>query len=720
MCSAGTTAQLKHWRVEMLRNSVLKIDENTILPQGLHRVLDFLDESELCLFQIGEGSKSSKPVCIVIQTITSLMAEGLARVIDETPPLEVNSSEETLTPDSRARRDYLYDLIEGLVSDSGFLRDYCSGRSRRVIEHAEVKGVKPLQIYRVLNRFWKYGQHKNALLPMSSAKGGKGIEKACSSKQRGRPIDQGVFRLRKKTSVNVDPTEKRNIAEAINLQIREYGKFSYARAYCIYKRRFCEEEISAAYEQNRPTQLVSQRQFRYWAQKLMPKEALLKEILTKSKFRSNYHGLTSSVSDRNRVPGFRYELDSTIADVYIVSEYDRERVLGKPTVYTVVDAASRMIAGVHVSMKYASWNLAREAIFNAFTSKVAYCKRYGIDISDPDWPCIGIPTQLICDRGEMIGREPEKLAQHLGSKLEFTPPYRGDAKSIVERRFGIMNEEVHFLPGTTRGELRSRGEKDYRLDAALTINAFTRIILDLFIEHNKERIFDELVTPEMVQHDLSPTPLNYWSYHVARHRHGLRSISESLLIANLMSPGTASVTAQGIVFDGRRYICDKATEEGWSTKARINGSWNLEARSDTSWTTNIYIRDPSGFGYLKCTLNSADRTYRDRHQADIIYIDEWLKEKKDGPGLDYSRLQRTKRTNDLVQSEVKKSKEAQVNLTKNARITGIKKNRQDYISGMRGDEPSENKSGQIMRSEATERNRLRILELLRAASKEEE
>ncbi len=49
-------------------------------------------------------------------------------------------------------------------------------------------------------------------------------------------------------------------------------------------------------------------------------------------------------------PGSRYEIDATIADVYLLSA-DRQRVIGRPTLYVVVDVFSRMVAGFYIGLE---------------------------------------------------------------------------------------------------------------------------------------------------------------------------------------------------------------------------------------------------------------------------------------------------------------------------------------------------------------------------------
>lgn len=665
--------------MRILRNETYRVENCGILDDGEYRIIYVDPPIKIFLFKLGAASLSTKPILLKHDDFVGLVENKLALLIEYGLPMEVGLSNLQLSEAERERRDNQYALIQEIVDDVDFLMEYCkSRRSNAVINHAKLKEVRPLKIYRLLKAYWTFGQTKNALLKFSSKFGGKGKHKSASSKTRGRPIDCGVFGLIKRKPINIGQLEKAQIKNAVVKCAKTSKNFKYSVAHQTYKTDYCEEEYELANLKGRPAQAPTYQQFKYWAKILVPKENLAALILSNSDFESNKRGLSSSVSDKNKVPGFRYEIDATTADVYIVSEFDRELILGRPVIYFLVDVASRLIAGMHISTKYASWNLAREVIFNGIFSKVAYCKRYGINIEDKDWPALGMPTFILCDRGEMLGEKPEALSDDLNVTLQFTPTARGDAKSIVERRFGIANEDIHYLPGTTLGQLRKRGEPDYRLDAALTIHAFTKIMVEKVIEHNKYRQFDDLVSPELISRDLTPTPINYWNTYVQLHQHGLSQVSEDEFRAKLMRPGFASVTERGIKFDDRIYQCEKSIREKWSTTARNNGWWRIEARSDSSWSNYIYIRDVETGKFLKCELSPKDRIFENKHLADIIYLNEWKASKKESTDLPLSVIKRSKRKNTLVKEEVEKTKAAQKNLSKTARISGIKENRKTY------------------------------------------
>ncbi|MBJ6966181.1 transposase, partial [Vibrio cholerae] len=77
-----------------------------------------------------------------------------------------------------------------------------------------------------------------------------------------------------------------------------------------------------------------------------------------------------------------------------------------------------------------------------------------------------------------------------GVRIENTPPYRGDAKGIVERHFRTIQADFKpFAPGVVAGTtIKKRGGKDYRLDATLTLDDFTKIIIGSILHRNQSSV----------------------------------------------------------------------------------------------------------------------------------------------------------------------------------------------------------------------------------------
>jgi len=152
-------------------------------------------------------------------------------------------------------------------------------------------------------------------------------------------------------------------------------------------------------------------------------------------------------------PGSRWQIDATISDVCLVSRMDRSWIVGRPTLYFVIDVFSRMIVGLHVGLEAPSWVGAMSALVNAASDKVAFCKAHGIEIEPEDWPCQGLPDVMLGDRSEMLGGRADVLVKHFGVRLENTPPYRADLNGIVEKRFHLI--QADFGP-VAEAEVRTR------------------------------------------------------------------------------------------------------------------------------------------------------------------------------------------------------------------------------------------------------------------------
>ncbi|MGV2794911.1 DDE-type integrase/transposase/recombinase, partial [Clostridium perfringens] len=137
--------------------------------------------------------------------------------------------------------------------------------------------------------------------------------------------------------------------------------------------------------------------------------------------------------------------------------------------YFVCDTYSRLVVGVYVGLENASWNSAMTALQNACESKVDYCRKFGIEISDEQWP-YGLPTAILGDRGELISNQALSMIENLNIAVKNTAPFRPDFKSFVEKQFDLIQSHLMpHLPGTIREDFEERGASDYRLKSTLTL-----------------------------------------------------------------------------------------------------------------------------------------------------------------------------------------------------------------------------------------------------------
>ncbi|WP_345881392.1 transposase [Shewanella algae] len=690
--------------MQVERNSVWLVTRVDGIKDGKYRVLEhYANDDLLILFRLHDGKGLEKPVPVEYPLFLESAKYGNSKTSSYPTPFYQLTSEEEISPVHRDKRNKRLEMIHDLICNPEFLLDVAlNQRSKIVASHANTRGIYVQKIYRSLNQYWRFGQEINALLPAYKHCGGSGKPRLSGEAKRGAPIQLTTPSMMAPSGVNTKEEDK----ALFLLGMKKYGlkgkKVSLSRVYEQMLKEFYADELRTAETENREPEIPSLRSFRYWIKKLVPEAELIRKQTTVGDFERNRRGLRGAATDHTEVPGSCFELDATVLDVHIVSEFNRNHVLGRPTVYCVVDKESRMIVGLHVSMEYASWRAGRQALVNTFTSKKAYCARFGIEIEESEWPCHHIPQRLLCDRGEFICNKPEELAVPLIGHLSIAPPYRAELKGIVEHRFHILNEKlVHELMGTTRGRHYIRGDRDSRLDASLTLSEVTKLLIDQVLEHNSS-IFDGLAgqTSLLVESGLSPTPLNYWNTHLKRHRHALNKADEADIRARLLPVEQVSMTSKGIrLNDDMYYECDRAEFEDWKVIARSNGRWKLEARIDQDNASFIYVRLRPSEGFTRCTLMSRSSSFEERHRADVLYFEDWKKVAKKRSKPTSKSIERHNRRKTITANAKEELKKEPALKAKKEKILGIKERRREAIMEARivsddsnYTEPSENQS----------------------------
>lgn len=87
------------------------------------------------------------------------------------------------------------------------------------------------------------------------------------------------------------------------------------------------------------------RQFRYFYHREYTKPQLIEAQTNPTDFKKDKRPLSATSTSSVLGPGSRYEIDATIADIYLVADDDRTKIIGRPTFYSISDVFSRMIAG---------------------------------------------------------------------------------------------------------------------------------------------------------------------------------------------------------------------------------------------------------------------------------------------------------------------------------------------------------------------------------------
>lgn len=243
------------------------------------------------------------------------------------------------------------------------------------------------------------------------------------------------------------------------------------------------------------------------------------------------------------------------------------------------------------------------ALKNTTEDKVAFCKKYGIQITEKDWPTSGLSDSITGDRGPMKGYNADNLVHGLNVTVSTLPPYRADWKGIVEQLFRLMNIRVILqLPGALNPD-KERGDRDVRLDAVLDIDQFTAILIKAILYHNNDHYMDWYeLDKDMVASGVKPIPRELFLWGLCNKSGRPRKRDSESIRIHLLPGGEATVTQKGIRFKNEYYTCPKAEEENWRFIARNRGTWKVEIAYDPRVPEIIYLRPKDRSPSIPCYL----------------------------------------------------------------------------------------------------------------------
>ncbi len=342
-------------------------------------------------------------------------------------------------------------------------------------------------------------------------------------------------------------------------------------------------------------------------------------------------------------PGDQFQIDATIADIYLVSVIDKATIVGRPTIYFIVDLFSRMIVSIYITFDPPSWAAAMIAVVNMVTPKVDYCARYGVTISDQEWPCAHAPISILGDKGEMEKLSAgSALVRNLNINLQNAASRRADMKAVCERKFGTI--QSHFRPyiaGAVQKDAEERGAPDYKQGAKHTLAEFTKIVIHAVLEYNNHRIIEKYTPPEsFTLHGLAASPLNLWNWGI-QHAGLLRRMDPATVALAVLPEGLGTLDRHGLSFNGYRYIFPTADQLGWAADARAEGSQKIPLRYDPRDLSRLIVVDPrlaspevaelrpheriavTGISYAEVSLvremkRANDASFRSEHRLELV------------------------------------------------------------------------------------------------------
>ena len=517
------------------------------------------------------------------------------------------------------KRDAAWEVVKYIIDEYGesFIKDK-RVRNNAINEASHKYALSRKTVIRYLVRFYQRGMIKNSLLPDYSNCGKKESTNIKTGVKLGRPRSDG-----KNIGINIDESIVKIFQKSLNQFYYNSNQLSLTNAYeMMIRKYFTDEQFDEVGVKKYviKEEIPTMNQFRYW----FNKEYNIKKAVTTRKGSKNYYLKNRPILGNSTVeaigPGSIYQIDASIADVYLVSRYNRDHIIGRPVVYLIADVFSRCIVGLNVGLEGPSYIGALTALSNTASDKVKYCGEYDIHIEKEEWPINYIPDSIIADRGELEGFNIENAIESLNIRVNLTSSYRADLKSIVERNFKTMNGYVKpFVPGAIKEDFRKRGGKDYRLDAKLNILQFTQIIIRSVLYHNNHHILKSYKRDEaMIEDEVLAIPNEIWKWGIKNKAGKLREVDEDLVKFYLLPNDHARITEKGIHFKGMYYGSDLALKDRWFETARNRGSWKVKVSFDPRNMNYIYIGSKNGFE--KCFLLDHEDRYKNKTLEEIEYL----------------------------------------------------------------------------------------------------
>ena len=506
------------------------------------------------------------------------------------------------SPTAIQRRDEIWHLISGIVAKEPAVY-HLHERSRMLKDISDQSGTQVTLLYKHLARYWKGGMTPNALLPFFENRGKVSNPFDGSKQRRGRKKTEGA------EGKVLAKEDIRHFTDAVLTWYMGPEKLSLEKVYRnmldAYYITKDENGVPVALD---PDLVPSRAQFYYWHQKN-------KDILAENKSRNgnrNYPLQSRASIEKTETflsgPCASSQIDATIADIFLVSQSNREKIVGRPTLYFLMDSFTRMVMGMHITLELPSWKSASMCILNSMEDKVEFCAKYGIQINREDWPCHHIPNILVGDRGEMESVAADLLVNQLNIRIENMPPYRGDLKGIIERHFHLTNVDMAHLPGKMGKDFGQRCAADYRLNARLTLNEFIAIIIHYVLLYNNYHYLEEYgKTMQMRQMRIRPVPRDLWNFGMKYLSGVQRTLSKTAVRYAILPTDKASITDHGILFRGLFYGCDQGFSEHWFDSARIGGREAVTISYDPRDASCIYFKPSHNTEPVECYLLDSNK-----------------------------------------------------------------------------------------------------------------
>jgi putative transposase len=293
-------------------------------------------------------------------------------------------------------------------------------------------------------------------------------------------------------------------------QFKTSKKISIATAYSLTLGKFWAERVEIVDARRKITLLPVEKlptldQFRRHGPGPDPAMSARRINLGEHEWERDHRPLTGSEQHKLRAAGQCGTIDSTSDDQNLVLSVDRSVAMPTSWNTKVRDNYTGYIAGFYSGFEHPSTMTSLICIAMAADSKVAFCNRYGLKVSDDDWLALNF-RRIRGDNGELKSESGISAMTSSEVSAEFVKAYAAERKGGLESsHFQLQIGATHQLPGSTQGKLRKRAESDPTKDACLTHSEYMYHAIKWILYYNNVQRVEHLLTLEMRRDKVEPT-----------------------------------------------------------------------------------------------------------------------------------------------------------------------------------------------------------------------
>lgn len=436
--------------------------------------------------------------------------------------------------------DHRYMAIASLVQRSNEILE--SDKPNSII-NAEAKSQSPKQNAGRL-RFWFYsylvfGRNKWALMPRLRNIGCPGQDKIQGQVKLGRPSSSGGYPISPEmkkiiengfTTYNVKSKTDEEIYG--DVLVGAFGCYSF------------KVDSGTVFVQPEGKPFPTRTQFEYWVKKSYG--ASTYNLARKGP------GLVRSQS------GSKGSFASMLSNVNQLVEFDGYYLVEKLSGLTegsavdgfcvVRGVCGRTGAVLGIGFAEGSENMEayRMCLFSMAIDKVKYGELFGGRVKLGEWPCIGLPPNIIFDRGAGAGFKCKSEINWLGS-FELTPVFSGQSKATVE---------------SSHPKNKKNMDSPAHKHSALNFVEMARREIYRAVKDNLESDARGRMDEEMILAGVLPTPLGVWNYLDGRGRNSGYTLPFDEAVRAFLTQSPATIKKDAVYFHGRKYRSQKLFETG--------------------------------------------------------------------------------------------------------------------------------------------------------------